>query len=146
MPLIFGNSLFDDAYIKFVRLSVFDNANSKVFRLFRVGNDSNISPKTLCVISMPVCSSSVFDCKTPVVNVNFRPILCESGKSEKEKSEYDGKLFHAANIAKNCDKDRYAEIKEKIRLMVGRNMPLLVIVKVESVSGETCIGVQAILN
>lgn len=100
MPLIFRNSIFDDAYIKFVRLAVVDNTNTKVFRLFRVGNDSYITPKTLCVISMPVYSSTVFDCKTPVVNVNFRPILSETGTNRQEKCEYDGKPFHAANIEK----------------------------------------------
>ena len=34
--------------------------------------------------------------------------------------------------------DNYTEIKNKIRAMVGKNTPLLLTGKVESVSGETC--------
>lgn len=73
-----------------------------------------------------------------MVDYWIRPCLSEAGHGHHDESKCEKQSFHAANIAKNCNKDRYAEIKEKIRLMVGRNMPLLVIVKVESVSGETC--------
>ena len=138
MPLIPINRFFDNADVEDTKSSVIYNMHPEVCVFIRVGYNPYITPKTFCSVCMPVCSSSFLNCETSVINVDIFGILCESGKSGKAKSEYDGKLLHAANIAKNCDKDRYAEIKEKIRLMVGRNMPLLVIVKVESVRGETC--------
>lgn len=101
MPLIPINRFFDNVDVEDTKSSVIYNMHPEVCAFIRVGYNSDITPKTFCSVCMPVCSSSFLNRETSVVNVDIFGILCESGKSGKAKSEYDGKLLHAANIAKN---------------------------------------------